>query len=636
LADILVAVALLLLPLALLGWLAASWLFGTRARRSSSVAMAPIAHMVSTVGAAVVATSITRALGVVATSVAVQVGTIAHIAVRTCGYVAARFRGLDDSVVYRLPSSAGRAVHGVALNGSYELRVSYQLQPPESYRGATVDPAALPGPVRVGVIVEGEGLSVSKGGACTFEVGPSSSVSETFLVRPTTAGKTSLRMDFYHKNAWVQTLDIAMDVKPAPEAEMQARGPIETPGGVVGAVAEKVECSNTLPSVAPTQEARDLHLSLTFAPGEGHTYRARASEGPSAGVWRELNVPCREADLAEINEGLRDALDDLRRCFGDRLELPADEAASPGYLGVIDRLARRGNDAFHRLFPSEEDRAYLRRALSHKEHPNLEIATEAFFLPWELLYDSYDPQSVNVERFWGFRYDISRVLTDVRQKESPLLRLSALPRIAVFANPELPCVVERELPYFRALDQDGRISLCDWLDTARPEDDPASLQAQRAALFEYCRDHESDIAHFACHAVVEKYSRDSYIALSGQLRIRLEDMTVEKYHLAGCPFVVLNACGSGIRDPSKTSDFVRSLMMSGARGVLATECDVPDLFASVFIQSVYRIVLEGKSIVHSVLVARRDFLAASNNPLGLIYSSYLPIEARLVQGNGGG
>jgi CHAT domain-containing protein len=106
-------------------------------------------------------------------------------------------------------------------------------------------------------------------------------------------------------------------------------------------------------------------------------------------------------------------------------------------------------------------------------------------------------------------------------------------------------------------------------------------------------------------------------------------MRVDRCTLPGSPLVVLNACGTSVRDPLKTSDFVRGFMLSGGRGVVATECDVPDLFASVFVQDVYDRLLGGVPVSTALLEARRAFLKTHGNPLGLLYSAYTSIDTRV-------
>jgi hypothetical protein len=632
--ELLVTVCFLVLPVALLIWLIYSWLARPRAHhvirdvspagsisrvaQSATTRVASIATQVTS-QISTIASAVTKQLSTISMSVTSQIGMVAHLTISACGYAVARLRGLDGSPVIRMQSSTG-VVHAVTLGGSYELVIRSQDQKPESYIGANVNLEALRTPLKLGVVVEGRGLQVAGGSERVLEVG-SGINSQTVHLRPTSVGVTSLRIDLYHQNAWVQSLDLALDVKADALAGTDQ-------GEAV--LAESLETSTTLPVIGPEPVARHLNLNLAYAPGEGRTYSARASNGDSGQAWRELNVPCREADLTEINLGLRQGLEKLRRYYGDQLQLPEDQAKDSDYLDVLDELARRGNDAFTRIFPQAGDRDYLLQALGSEEHSNLEIGSNAFFLPWELLYDPYDPKSpVDLKRFWGFRYHISRVLTGVHQQQSPVLSVSGRPRIAVFANPELTYALENEVPYFRTLGRDGEIVLNDWLETVHPENDTHTAREQRSAFFDYCGRLENDLAHFACHAVVRDFSPESYLALTSQLRVRLEDMRVEKCVLAGSPFVVLNACGTSVRDPSKTSDFVRTLMLSGSRGVLSTECDVPDLFASVFIQNLYGRILKGETVIRSLFDTRQYFLATAGNPLGLLYSAYLPLESRL-------
>jgi hypothetical protein len=69
--------------------------------------------------------------------------------------------------------------------------------------------------------------------------------------------------------------------------------------------------------------------------------------------------------------------------------------------------------------------------------------------------------------------------------------------------------------------------------------------------------------------------------------------------------------------------------------VLASECDVPDLFASAFIREVHERFLAGAPVARALFEARRRFLAERGNPLGLMYSAYLPLETRFVRAPAG-
>jgi len=190
-----------------------------------------------------------------------------------------------------------------------------------------------------------------------------------------------------------------------------------------------------------------------------------------------------------------------------------------------------------------------------------------------------------------------------------------------------------EAPYFRRLRDQGRIRLWDWLEDTPAETKTATPEQQRSAFVRYSREHESEVAHFACHAVADpECGLGSCLGLADGLQIRVVDLEAEDYLLGGMPVVFLNACGTGVRDPRKTSDLVREFMVRGGRGVLATECDVPDAFAAVFVQRVYDRVLEGETFGRALLAARRYFWERHHNPLGLLYAAYTRLETRIVAG----
>jgi hypothetical protein len=586
-----------------------------------SAGLPAMAYRVEQIAAAAV-----ESIRAIATSFAAQVGVVYEARVQALGYLVARLRGTGGSRVAEVREGEGRLRHVVALAGAYELDVGLETQRPAGYRGAEVDLAPAAAGLRVDVTVDGEGFALTPGDCTTLEVRPAERVKLTFQLRPEAAGRRPLRIDVYHANAWAQSLDLDLEVRPSDELRLLARGD-------GGALAEAAEASLTLPPPAADAVPRDLHLSAAFAPGAtaGATYRVRARRRGSE-VWRRLEVPLREHDLQEINRGLREALDAVRDRFA---EAPAAEGPDrEARLAALDDLARRGHAAFLRLFPRAEDRDYLSGALGDAEPAHVEISTDSLFLPWELICDAYDPAAVDSQGFWGLRHHLTRVLTDVRQRESPTPRPAGPPKVNLYANPELPSVETEEAPYFRRLGGEGRILLCDWQVESGPGPADAPLRERRSRFLGHARDRGCDVAHFACHAIPSTYAPGSYLELADGLEVRIEDMEVERYRLSGAPLVVLNACGTGIRDPLKTSDFVRRFLLSGAKGVLATECDVPDRFAAAFAREVYDRILGGAPVVEALLAARRHFFDRDGNPLGLLYSAYLPLETRLVAGNG--
>lgn len=610
--DFLVLVIFIVLPVLLLLVFIARSFLPTRPRWSAKIgaAPAPIVRTLDSIASSVA--SMAEAAVDISSSVISQAVTVAQSTISVCAFVAANLHGLFGSVIQRLQSDT-ETIHALTVDGTYELVVRFQGQRPETYRGGSVRIVKPPTPVRVTVLVDGAYLDVAQGGHSEIEVQPAAVASTRFRIRPERLGRTTLHVEIFRGNIWMQRLSLSLHVCADAASEQ-----------VDSQLVDSVESSLTLPELLQVPEPRDLQVNIAFSPGQGRTFRARAKAAASMAAWRYLEVDCREADVSEINSGLRAALQDLRRVLGRRDALTNDDALEPEYRRSLEQLARRGNDALLRVLPKAEDQAYVRNALARPASSNIEISSDSFFVPWELFYDGHPSRDVDMARFWGFRYCLTRVLSAHAQTDSPVMPVENRPRLSVFAHIGLQSVADRELPFFRRLRDDGSIVLHDWV----AEHNAAPVDLERQAFFEFLRN-TADVCHFACHAVSETYSRASYLALSGDLRITLEDMNVEQCHLDGSPFVVLNACGTGIRDPSKTSDFVRTLMRCGARGVLATECDVPDSFASVFVQDLYARVLRGEAFASSLLDTRRLFLRDYNNPLGLLYSAYLPVEARL-------
>jgi CHAT domain-containing protein len=108
-------------------------------------------------------------------------------------------------------------------------------------------------------------------------------------------------------------------------------------------------------------------------------------------------------------------------------------------------------------------------------------------------------------------------------------------------------------------------------------------------------------------------------------------MEVHRVAIDGHPLVILNACRTGNNNPLYTSFFAGAFLKFGARGVVATECEVPDDFAAEFAEQLYQHLLAGRSLGESLLSARQFFLTERNNPSGLLYSLYASPSLRLAR-----
>jgi hypothetical protein len=224
------------------------------------------------------------------------------------------------------------------------------------------------------------------------------------------------------------------------------------------------------------------------------------------------------------------------------------------------------------------------------------------------------------------RYIISRVIE--AHFVSPIIPVARQPRLGLLVYGELPSVQEGKMSYFNKLEDDGKLALFPLraLDPNKKKEDE---------LREFRRFWEGalDLAHLACHALYEDESPDeSFILLSDEFRITLMDLEVYGISLESShPLVVLNACETGNLNPLYSSYFAGAFLKYGARGVVATECTVPDTFAADFAQQLYTRLLDEKPLGESLLATRRYFLEECHNPSGLLYSMYAPPSIRLAR-----
>lgn len=86
------------------------------------------------------------------------------------------------------------------------------------------------------------------------------------------------------------------------------------------------------------------------------------------------------------------------------------------------------------------------------------------------------------------------------------------------------------------------------------------------------------------------------------------------------PLVLLNACETGIFSSNELT-LPESLLLLGARGVIATEAPVPNKFALRFGDDLIDQMAQGKDMASAIRDVREAYFS-KGNPLGLIYSYY--------------
>lgn len=295
-------------------------------------------------------------------------------------------------------------------------------------------------------------------------------------------------------------------------------------------------------------------------------------------------------------------------------------------------LAKLGNYAFRLIFAHPDAQAVMQGL---PDGSSIEIVSENFVIPWQLLYSADITQPISCTNFWGMKYNICYSLIGRNYRRgpwvSPHIEIVDAPWVGLLTYNELPAVSKHEIPFFESLDHAGSIKLVKLRAL-----DSSTKDAELGEFLEFWKSNDFHVAHFACHAEYSDIGPNlSEIVLSEDFSITLQDMVIFDLQINSHPLVIMNACETNNLNPLYSSHFAGQFLDRGARGVVTTECRVPDSFASAFIQNLYERLFAGIPIGESLLVARKHFWHKFNNPSGLLYASYGPAVIQIKKENQG-
>ncbi len=322
-------------------------------------------------------------------------------------------------------------------------------------------------------------------------------------------------------------------------------------------------------------------------------------------------------DVKNLNSLLQSAIQNVAGAIGK----------GAAYESALQQLAMQGTFAFKSIFKSTSAQNDVRDVLGQGTGRVVQIVSENFFIPWELLYDGPLEAATTIDGFWGARYIISRaIMQDERPGAHVSPRLETLrPKVGMVTSNTLSYVLEQEIPTLERLHNRKKIELTQLRQLAK-ERRNEELEAFGRFLAE-----EWHFLHFACHAYEQDPIEMSYLSITKDFSISMIDFVVSGFNLNYHPFVILNACQTGAMNPLYTSSWARKLWEHGARGVLATDFKVRDDFAAAFSAALYSDLLRGVPIGKALLNARWHFWEKERNPLGLAYALYSPPSIKVVK-----
>jgi hypothetical protein len=354
------------------------------------------------------------------------------------------------------------------------------------------------------------------------------------------------------------------------------------------------------------------------------------------------DVVTQNQDLVQVLEDMRKDVQGLALVDNGRDIKPLDSGVCKTYL----RRLREIGLSIYGFLPGEvgETIAKIEQKASKRNQKlslDIRFPPEMAFL-WEMVYTGPPAGPVEEQSFWGFCFPIGNLYWDTILANSVALGSG----IFASAHGKLSHSAEELEAIRQELDALKRRLKLQVRSIFLDEHSPHILEegldeeelSERLLCFFHHEDFSYGMVHFACHCEnpVGESVLNAKLKLTAQdkaLTVRLrkfQNFATSDLGFLNEPLVFLNACESGTPlHLLQSANFPQTLINFGAGGVIATNCTMPDNFASAFAAQFYQRLLSMPSdeeyearIGEALLRTRLFFLRERNIPLGLAYSLY--------------
>jgi hypothetical protein len=310
---------------------------------------------------------------------------------------------------------------------------------------------------------------------------------------------------------------------------------------------------------------------------------------------------------------------------------------------LLDTFYTAGRDLYRRLFltdPSLRDLAAVIEAYQPSGRPlRIRIETQGLYVPWQMLHPLV---AENAMKFWGFRYEL---IVDPQGDQGPGYYPSSMQYTSgplIFAkyradqtdsetDKDVAELGDMQITYLKSqLQLQGVIKVDSRAGFQKALDDDRDTVQLIVAY-----------THAENGTILQQINPGQYVSLEDISGPKLQfakteflsaidldglpsELLIPLFSLKQHPVVFLNGCetGGGGYFATKQISFPSVFLHFGARGVIATDAPVWEMFGYYFGNSLLKYLQTGQPASLGVLNARRDYLRSSKNPLGLLYAYY--------------
>jgi hypothetical protein len=490
---------------------------------------------------------------------------------------------------------------------------------------------------------------------------------------------TSIVFSIDGKGVEYDFLKVPVQIKPE-RGEMAVRQPLHA-DECVPSLNDPNEPRNDL--IVRVARANDASLKVSFTAPDAELARRLAQHDVERnGSPKFFKTGARSPDVVTLTAGATysrlKALVEQEQSIREQVPDVASVDARAQYIfvrssekEVIRTLYELGINMYDTLFYTGDPDLLailntIERYGDEKENLRVLIYTESIYLPWQLLHAKQsDGDAPDPTQFWGNKYILGVIPTDAERGCGRLPGEMKLPA----KNAVLYAHYWQALPDQKNQQSDsgiGPITVNSGRDAVsrlgemfgRVVSDTlggsVSIVRNKLDFKSRLKASRRDLLIF--WSFTHGHSGDTFLALPGRPIVgselagqrldfsqsefisayELKTETIDEMSplfFAARPFVFLNGCETGTQGARGTTDLSLPgiFLMRGARGVVATEAPIWDLFGYNFGVLFLSKLTAGLEAGEAMLATRREFLNESKNPLGLLYTYYGNPAVRLAR-----